>query len=137
MGVSEGKRARQMFEGDALMRSFGAVLESADGDRARISLVVGEGMVQGHGTCHGGVIFALADAAFGVACNGGSDTAVAQHCTVTYLRPARRGERLTSEVSRRSGAGRSGVYDGTVTASDGTVVAEFRGVARRLPDRGI
>lgn len=127
--------ARTMFEGDALMHQFGAELVSTGSGTAMLSLTVADTMVQAHGTCHGGTIFALADAAFGVACNSGEHPAVAQHCSISYLRPARIGDRLTVEIARRSETGRTGIYDGSVTDQDGALIAEFRGIARSLPPR--
>ena len=48
---------------------------------------VTETMVNGHGICHGGFIFSLADSAFAFACNSHGEHAVAQHCAITFLRP--------------------------------------------------
>ncbi|WP_205320184.1 hydroxyphenylacetyl-CoA thioesterase PaaI [Notoacmeibacter marinus] len=127
--------AQRMFDGDALMRSFGAELDDLGNGTATLSLTVADNMVQAHGTCHGGTIFALADAAFGVACNSGAHPAVAQQCSINYLRPANVGDRLTVEVARRSESGRTGVYDGSVMAEDRTLIAEFRGISRSLPPR--
>ena len=45
---------------------------------------------------------------------------VAQHCSVTYLNPAQRGDRLTARAAERQRAGRSGIYDVAVTREDGT-----------------
>ena len=127
--------ARRMFDGDALMRQFGASLDNLGDGAATLSLTVGDNMVQAHGTCHGGTIFALADAAFGVACNSGEHPAVAQQCSINYLRPANVGDRLTVEIARRSESGRTGVYDGSVVTGDGRLIAEFRGISRSLPPR--
>ena len=82
-----------------------------------------------HGTCHGGFIFALADSAFAFACNTDGQESVASHCTVTYLRPVRAGERLLAMAAERHRAGRSGITDVRVTAGN-EVVAEFRGHSR-------
>ena len=66
------------------------VLEVRSG-YARMDMAVTEKMVNGHGTCHGGYIFTLADSAFAYACNSHGQRAVAQHCTVTYVSPGRLG----------------------------------------------
>lgn len=125
--------ARRMFYRDALMRRFGALLDNLGDGAATLSLTVGDDMVRAHGTCHGGTIFALADSAFGVACNSGSHPAVAQQCSINYLRPANLGDRLIVEIARRSESGRTGVYDGSVVTGDGTLIVEFRGISRSLP----
>ena len=57
-------------------------------------------MVNGHGTCHGGYMFALADTAFAYACNSYDQRAVAQHCSISFLRPAQIGMRLIATRPR-------------------------------------
>ena len=57
---------------------------------------------------------------------------VAQHCSITYLSPAQRGDRLTAQAIERQRAGRSGLYDVAVTREDGTPIAESRGHARAI-----
>jgi acyl-CoA thioesterase len=59
-------------------------------------------MIQGHGTCHGGFLFALADSAFAFACNSYDEATVALGCSIDYLAPARRGDQLTASASERA-----------------------------------
>jgi uncharacterized protein (TIGR00369 family) len=56
-------------------------------------------MVNAHSICHGGFLFALAESTF--ACNWISERAVAAHCAVTYVRPARLGMRPMPRWWRR------------------------------------
>ena len=44
-------------------------------------------MVNGHGICHGGFIFTLADSAFAFACNTYNQRTVAQQCAITFIAP--------------------------------------------------
>jgi acyl-CoA thioesterase len=127
--------AEAMWQDDRASRALGMEILAVAPGRARLAMTVGAGMVNGHGTCHGGFIFLLADSAFAFACNSENEKAVAQHCAITFLRPARRGERLQAEAEKRGEAGRSGIYDITVRGADGTVIAEFRGQSRRLGER--
>ena len=90
-------------------------------------------MVNGHGMCHGGLVAALADSGFALACNSRGVASVAAGFDVSFLRPAREGERLEAVATERTLRGRSGLYDVTVTGADGEVVAEFRGRSRALP----
>jgi acyl-CoA thioesterase len=122
--------ADAMWANDAASRGMGMAIDSVGPGRAALSMTVADSMVNGHGMCHGGFIFSLADSAFGFACNSHGDAAVAQHCAITFLRPARHGERLTAEAVERVRAGRGGLYDVRVTGEDGTVVAELRGHSR-------
>jgi acyl-CoA thioesterase len=95
-------------------------------------MTVTESMVNGHDICHGGLIFTLADSGFAYACNTYNQRTVAQHCAVTFLRSAKRGDQLTARAVERQRQGRSGIYDITVTRADGTVIAEFRGHSRTI-----
>ena len=88
--------------------------------------------VNGHNICHGGFIFTLSDSAFAFACNTYNQRTVAQHCAVTFLVAGKLGDRLTARATERHRAGRSGIYDITVTRQDGTVIAEFRGHSRTI-----
>ena len=84
--------AAQMWEGDAASRGLGMALEPGGAGRGRLSMPVTAAMLNGHGTCHGGFIFALADSAFAFACNTDGMASVAAHCAISYLRPARLGD---------------------------------------------
>jgi acyl-CoA thioesterase len=117
---------------DQAARALGiALLEIAPG-RARMAMTVSPDMVNGHATCHGGLIFALADTAFAYACNSYNENTVAQYCTISFLAPAREGDRLVAAAEETARSGRSGVYDVRVTDQKGAVVAVFRGNSRTL-----
>jgi acyl-CoA thioesterase len=123
--------ADAMWADDAASRGLGMTIDHVAAGQARISMRVRSEMVNGHGLCHGGFIFALADSAMAFAANSHGERAVAQHAGVTFVRPGRLGETLVAEAEERSRSGRSGIYDVQVTgSSDGSVVAEFRGHTR-------
>ena len=58
---------------------------------------------------------------------------VLQSSTITYLNAARLGDRLTAVGEEQKIRGRSGVIDVAVSDQDGTLVALFRGLVRRIP----
>jgi acyl-CoA thioesterase len=124
--------ARAMWSADRASQALGMRLEAAGGGAARIAFTIGEDMLNGHGTCHGGFIFALADSAFAFACNSHGERAVAQHCAITYLAPAHAGSRLVAEARERARRGRTGIYEVVVRDERGEVVALFEGLARFL-----
>ncbi|MDP9398192.1 MAG: hydroxyphenylacetyl-CoA thioesterase PaaI [Actinomycetota bacterium] len=95
-------------------------------------MTVTDTMVQGHGSCHGGYLFTLADSAFAFACNTYGSATVAAGADIVFVAPARSGDELVAEARERARFGRSGVYDVTVRRTGGDVVAEFRGRARTL-----
>lgn len=124
--------ARAMWRRDAASQSLGMRLDEIAPGRAVMLMRVRPDMLNGHASCHGGFIFALADSAFAFACNSHDRVAVAAGCSIDYLSPGREGELLRAEGVERVRSGRSGVYDITVTGEDGRVVALFRGKSREL-----
>jgi acyl-CoA thioesterase len=86
-------------------------------------------MLNGHATCHGGLIFTLADTAFAYACNASNRATLALTCHVTFIAPARAGDVLHASAREQSRTGRTGVYDVEVRRADGAIVALFRGQA--------
>jgi acyl-CoA thioesterase len=124
--------ADAMWAEDVTSRALGIELVSVAPGQAVLAMTVTETMVNWHDTCHGGYIYLLADTAFGFASNSRNQRMVAQHCSISYLHPARRGERLTAQAVERQRAKRSGIYDVAVEREDGSVIAEFRGHARAI-----
>ncbi len=124
--------ADAMWAQDATSRDAGMQLISVEPGEASLAMAVTETMVNWHDTCHGGYIYLLADTAFGYASNSRNRRMVAQHCSISYLTPAQRGDRLTAHATERQRSGRSGIYDVVVNRADGTVIAEFRGHARAI-----
>jgi acyl-CoA thioesterase len=122
--------AQAMWDDDKASIGLGMEIVSVGPGRAEISMTITPTMVNGHGTCHGGFIFSLADSAFAFACNSYNQRAVAQHCSITFLAPGRLGDRLLAKASEASRAGRSGIYDIDVFNQDGVKIAIFRGHSR-------
>ena len=126
------RSAEAMWASDAASKWVGLTLDHVGPGTARMSVTVRDDHLNGHGICHGGVIFALADSAFAFACNSHNKVAVAQHNSISYLSPGRLGETLTAEAREVALTGRSGLTDVTVTGDDGRVVALFRGASRQI-----
>ncbi|MER7072691.1 hydroxyphenylacetyl-CoA thioesterase PaaI [Terrabacter sp. NPDC000476] len=125
--------ARRMWADDAASRALGMEATTVEGDHAVVTMTVRDDMVNGHGICHGGIVFTLADSCFALACNSQGRLTVAAGADVSFTAPARLGDVLVAEGRVRSTSGRSGITDVTVTrAADGQVVAEFRGRSRTL-----
>ena len=124
--------ADSMWAEDSATQGLGMTLGPVGPGTSVITMVVTAPMVNGHGMCHGGYIFTLADSAFAFSCNTYNQRVVAQHCSITYLNMARLGDVLTATAREASRQERSGIYDITVTRQDGTVVAIFRGHSRTI-----
>jgi acyl-CoA thioesterase len=135
------RRVREMLAQDAASAALGIEVTDVGAGRAQARMTVRPDMVQGHGTCHGGLVATLADTAFAVACNSrGDGPSVAASADVTWVRPAFAGDVLVADATERIRSGRSGVTDVTVRReADGEVVALFRGRSvelRQPPSRG-
>ncbi len=124
---------RRMWDDDAASRKLGMDLHSAVDGCSRLTMTVTSDMVNGHGMCHGGYLFLLADSAFACACNSPGPVTVAAGADVVFVTSAREGDVLEAVATERSRPGRSGVYDVTVSRPvDGQVIAEFRGRSRTI-----
>ncbi|MFJ1470984.1 hydroxyphenylacetyl-CoA thioesterase PaaI [Massilia orientalis] len=123
---------KTMYERDPASQALGMTLDAIRPGFARMRMRVREDMLNGHGTCHGGYIFMLADSAFAFACNSHNFNTVGAGCTIDYLAPGRAGDVLVAEAVEQALAGKTGVYDVVVTDQDGRKVALFRGKSHRV-----
>ena len=99
---------------------------------ARMRMQVREFHLNGHGICHGGFIFTLADSTFAFACNSHNNNAVAAAASIEFLKPAKLGDLLTSTGVEQVLVGRHGVYDMTVRNQRDEVIAVFRGKSAQI-----
>jgi len=121
-----------MWAGDRASQALDIEISQVAPGRAVATMRVTDTMVNGHSIAHGGYVFTLADTAFAFACNTYGEATVARAADIVFVSPVSEGEQLTATAAERSRSGRNGVYDVTVTRSDGDVVAEFRGHSRGL-----
>jgi acyl-CoA thioesterase len=126
--VAEAAR-EAMYARDRAAQTLGITVEKNGPGFARCRMMVRDDMLNGHGTCHGGLTFTLADTAFAYACNSYDRATVALGAQITFITPARGGDELIATASERSRSGRTGVYDVEVCRADGTILALFRGNA--------
>ena len=126
------KSAAAMWENDNASKFIGMVIDAVSEGRATLSMQIETHHTNGHGICHGGYIFTLADSAFAFACNSYNQITVAQETTITFLAPGTLGEVLTATAEEMLRTGRSGVYDVTVTGKDDRKIALFRGLSRTI-----
>jgi len=99
---------------------------------ARIRMKVRPEFLNGHGICHGGLMFTLADSTFAFACNSHNVPTVAAGCSIEFLKPVQGTDTLTAEGQEQTLSGRHGIYDIRVTNSAGEAVAMFRGKSAQL-----
>ena len=126
------KSAEIIWHSDQATQWMGMRLVDIKEANATLELTVEKYHCNGHGSCHGGVIYSLADSAFAFACNSRNQSTVAQHNTITYLAPGRLNDCLRAHAKEVSLVGRSGIYDVEVTNQNGEIIAQFRGCSRTI-----
>jgi acyl-CoA thioesterase len=121
-----------LWKDDRASQALGMQILDVGPGRAKLRMQVRADMCNGHRTCHGGMIFTLADSAFAFACNSHNRNTVANNCAITFVAAAREGDELTAEAVERHRGGRSGMCDVTVTGRDGALIAVFRGHSTQI-----
>jgi len=102
------------------------LIEAAPG-RVTLGMTVDETHLNFNDTCHGGAIFSLADAAFGLASNSHGPIAAGIDAHMVYSAAARKGDVLTARAWQITDTPRLASYRVDVTREDGTVIAAFTG----------
>ncbi|MDO8932811.1 MAG: hydroxyphenylacetyl-CoA thioesterase PaaI [Rhodocyclaceae bacterium] len=121
-----------MWPDDHAARGLGIEIVAVAPGAATLRMKVRQDMVNGHGTCHGGFIFAVADSTFAYACNSDNHRAVAGGVDINFVAPAHLGDILTAVGHARQQGGRSGVYDIEVSNQESKLIALFRGRSVRI-----
>ena len=120
------------IQNDAFARFLGAEVTILAPGHSRVTLTVTDQMTNFHGITHGGVVFALSDLAFAAAGNSRGQTAVALNVSIYFLNPSKVGDRLVAEAKECHLAGRTGLYEITVTeAASGTLIARSQDLVYR------
>lgn len=117
----------KMWISDRASQDLGIEIEVTTPGSATARFEVLGNMINGHGVCHGGYIFTLADTAFAFACNTYNCVTFAASASIEFVRPARQGDTLLATAREGHRGGRTGIYDVKVTNQDGDVIAIFLG----------
>jgi len=121
-----------MWVRDRASQALGMQIVAIGPGTATLSMPVRDDMLNGHGICHGGMIYSLADSAFAFACNTYNTRTVAQSNQITYLAPGTSVDTLTATATEVAREGRTGTYDVLVTNTHGDKIALFRGLSRTI-----
>jgi acyl-CoA thioesterase len=120
--------ADAMYEGDRATIGQKVELIDVGPGSATMQMQVQPHQTNGHGMCHGGFIFMMADSCFAFACNSHNQKAVAASAQIDFLAPAELGDILIARAREVAVAGRTGHYEIMVTRkSDEQLIAIFRG----------
>ena len=125
--MQTAERVMRLAARDPFVNAIGIRCVSAGVGCATVELEVRDAHINFNGRCHGGVIFTLADTAFGLASNSHGMIAAGIDAHITYHVAAERGDTLIATASEVSRARRIAVYRIDVTRADGVLVAGFTG----------
>lgn len=121
------ERVKDVANGDPFVNHLGAEFTEVGPGRAVACLTLGAQHMNFNGTCHGGVLFSLADAAFGLASNSHGRLAAAVDGHIGFTAPAHVGDRLIATAIEVNRSNRIGTYRVDVRRGDDSPVATFTG----------
>jgi acyl-CoA thioesterase len=126
------RAAAELYRRDSASQALGMRLTGVRPGWAQVQMTVRADMLNGHGLCHGGLVFSLADSAFAFACNSYNDSTVAAAAAIDFLAAARAGDVLSAEARELWRTKRNGIYEITVSNQRGERLALFRGRSYRI-----
>jgi acyl-CoA thioesterase len=127
----------RMWANDRASQAMGMRVTAIGPGTCTMTMTVREDMLNGYGTCQGGLLAALADSCFAFACNAYDEVTVASGFSVDIVAPGRLGDALIATAVEVSKAGRTGVYDVDVRNQRGERVVAFRGRSYTLKGKPV
>ena len=115
---------------DRFAATSGAQVVEIDLGYAKAEMTVVDDHVNGAGVCQGGALFTLADLAFAAAVNSSGMMTVGVSNSITYLRSARKGDRLTA-IAREEHHHKMPFCEVRITNQDDELVCVMTGTAYR------
>ncbi len=112
---------------DRYVAALGVEFVRARAGSAEVALAIGDEHLNFMGNCHGGVLFALADTAFGLASNGYGSVAAGIDAHITYHAAVRKGDRLLARAHEVTRNRKLAVYRVDVERAPGESIACFTG----------
>lgn len=126
-GDAHADRVTRLAARDPFVHTLGIDCVGGGEGRATTRLRVAAHHINFNGGCHGGVIFALADAAFGLASNSRGRLASGIEAHIAFHVGVREGDVLTARATEISRGNKLATYRADVTREDATLVASFSG----------
>lgn len=121
-----------MMEKDNFSQFLGIRLIDIQENYASIEMTVTNQMLNGLGTVHGGVIFAVADSAFAFASNNDGNAAVAMSVSINFTKASREGDILRATSKLINDTRKTALYDISITNQNNQLVAKFLGVVYKI-----
>jgi len=122
-----GARVKRLAGEDPFLAWLGVTCTEAGPGTATVQITLARHHINFNGSCHGGVTFALADTAFGLAANSYGMLAAGIDAHMTFQRSAMEGDVLIARAVEVSRARKLAIYRVDVTRGDGVAVSSFTG----------
>ena len=120
-------QTQALLRRDRFSRALGIELVEARPGRVILAMTVARRHLNCFGMAHGGVLFTLADTAFGMAANTHGTIAVAIDTNIAFAVAVKEGDRLTARATETARGRRTAVYRVEIERQDKAVVAAFGG----------
>ncbi len=122
-----------IFQKDRLFQFLGAEIKDIKEGMAIVEMEVKENHLNAAQICQGGVIFTLADLAFALASNSYGTVALAVKANITFIRPAKVGDRLLAKAKEfHKGKNLATYHIFIENKESGEKIAFFEGLVYRL-----
>lgn len=118
--------ARTMFANDRASQALGIEVEVEQAGAATATMRIREDMLNGFDSCHGGLVFALADTALAFACNAYNRLTVVGTGSMEFIRPAVLDDTLRAVAQEEYRGRRTGFYTVQLHNQNDELVALFR-----------
>lgn len=125
-------RLEGIHQTDEAVLGLGIELHEVEHGRVSMTMAVADNMANGHGVCHGGFLFTLADSALAYCCATAGSTVLTRNAEITFIAPALLGQTITATATQRVVFGRNQICD-VILQADGATVAYFSGQGTTLP----
>src|SRR5690606_34779704 len=89
-------------------------------------------MMNGIGSLHGGITFAMADSAFAFTCNMENNISVALEANISFTKAGYVGDVFTIESTEINTTRKIGVYEVKITNQHDELIALFKGTCYRI-----
>lgn len=116
---------------------LGIEVKKVEEGRAMVTVKIKEHLLNFHGSANGGLIFSLADVAFGIASNSYGQTAVGINVNMNYMKAGKLGDTLTATAEEVSKNPKLGLYRMIVLNQDGDLIATADGMVYRKKEQFI
>lgn len=121
-----------MLENDAFSQWLGLELKELKKGYVKLSAVIKPQMMNGIGSVHGGITFAMADSAFAFACNMDNRKSVALDLSISFTHPGKVGDIFTIVCEEINSTRKTGLYEVKIWNQNEKMMALFKATAYRL-----